>query len=32
MKSQLNYDVMRMVAGKRYYGYGEDVNNEEEAR
>ena len=32
MKSQLNYDIMRMVAGKRYYGYGEDVNNEEEAR
>jgi isoflavone 2'-hydroxylase len=24
--------IMRMVAGKRYYGYGEDVKDEEEAR
>uniref|UniRef100_A0A7N2M428 Cytochrome P450 n=1 Tax=Quercus lobata TaxID=97700 RepID=A0A7N2M428_QUELO len=24
-------DIMRMVARKRYYGYGEDVNNKEEA-
>ncbi|KAK9987350.1 hypothetical protein SO802_032301 [Lithocarpus litseifolius] len=25
-------DIMRMVVGKGYYGYGEDVNNLEEAR
>ncbi|KAB1215874.1 Isoflavone 2'-hydroxylase [Morella rubra] len=24
--------IMRMVAGKRYYGYGEDVKDEEEAK
>jgi len=24
--------IMRMVAGKRYYGYGEEVKNEEEAK
>nr|XP_023905480.1 cytochrome P450 81E8-like [Quercus suber] len=25
-------NIMRMVAGKRYYGYGKDVKDEEEAR
>ncbi|GLT54660.1 hypothetical protein SLA2020_278420 [Shorea laevis] len=31
--SELTFNIiMRMVAGKRYYGYGEEVNNEEEAR
>ena len=26
------YSIMRMVVGKRYYRYGEDVKDEEEAR
>ncbi|KAE8125083.1 hypothetical protein FH972_019919 [Carpinus fangiana] len=31
--SELTFNIiMRMVAGKRYYGYGEDVKDEEEAR
>ncbi|KAG2705347.1 hypothetical protein I3843_05G044400 [Carya illinoinensis] len=31
--SELTFNiVMRMVAGKRYYGYGKDVKDEEEAR
>jgi isoflavone 2'-hydroxylase len=33
MFSDLTFNsIMRMVAGKRYYGYGEDVKDEEEAR
>ncbi|GLT69336.1 hypothetical protein SLA2020_414940 [Shorea laevis] len=33
MFSELTFNIiMRMVAGKRYYGYGEDVKDEEEAR
>jgi isoflavone 2'-hydroxylase len=33
MFSGLTFNIiMRMVAGKRYYGYGEDVKDEEEAR
>lgn len=33
MFTDLTFNViMRMVAGKRYYGYGEDVKDEEEAR
>jgi isoflavone 2'-hydroxylase len=33
MFSDLTFNtIMRMVAGKRYYGYGEDVRDEEEAR
>jgi isoflavone 2'-hydroxylase len=31
--SELTFNIiMRMVAGKQYYGYGEDVKDEEEAR
>nr|POF19669.1 cytochrome p450 81e8 [Quercus suber] len=33
MLSEMTFNnIMRMVAGKRYYKYGEDVNDEEEAR
>jgi isoflavone 2'-hydroxylase len=33
MFSELTFNIiMRMVAGKRYYGYGEEVKNEEEAK
>ncbi|XP_059463062.1 cytochrome P450 81E8-like [Corylus avellana] len=33
MFSEFTFNIiMRMVAGKRYYGYGEDVNDEEKAR
>ncbi|GLT69339.1 hypothetical protein SLA2020_414970 [Shorea laevis] len=33
MFSELTFNIiMRMVAGKRYYGYGEDVKDEEKAR
>jgi isoflavone 2'-hydroxylase len=33
MFSEFTFNIiMRMVAGKRYYGYGEDVKDEEEAR
>ena len=33
MFSELTFNIiMRMVAGKRYYGYGEAVKDEEEAR
>ncbi|KAB1222478.1 Isoflavone 2'-hydroxylase [Morella rubra] len=33
MFSELTFNIiMRMVAGKRYYSYGEDVKDEEEAR
>ncbi|XP_059427909.1 cytochrome P450 81Q32-like [Corylus avellana] len=33
MFSELTFNIiMRMVAGKRYFGYGEEVKNEEEAR
>jgi isoflavone 2'-hydroxylase len=33
MFSELTFNIiMRMVVGKCYYGYGEKVNNEEEAK
>jgi isoflavone 2'-hydroxylase len=33
MFSELTFNIiLRMVAGKRYYGYGEEVKNQEEAK